>query len=86
LNQKLDNFIETMPLLEAWSDPAVQKPHWKQIIALTGVEFDTDQAFFRFSHEFNAGLLDFKDDVQDICNTAQQEAKILTKLKKTEAD
>jgi hypothetical protein len=35
LNQRVDNFAEIMPLLEALSDPTVQEPHWKQIIELT---------------------------------------------------
>jgi hypothetical protein len=27
LNQKIDNFVETMPFFEASLDPAVQEPH-----------------------------------------------------------
>jgi dynein heavy chain len=41
---------------------------------------------FRLGHVFDAGLLEHKDDVQDICNAAEQEAKILAKLKEIEAE
>ena len=86
LQNKIDNFVDTMPLLDALSNPAVQPCHWKQIIELTGCELDIDKDVFRLGHVFDAGLLDHKDDVHDICNAAQQEAKILAKLKEIEAD
>ncbi|KAK8898529.1 Dynein heavy chain 5, axonemal [Tritrichomonas musculus] len=86
LQNKIDNFVDTMPLLDALSNPAVQACHWKQIIELTGCELDIDKDVFRLGHVFDAGLLDHKDDVHDICNAAQQEAKILAKLKEIEAD
>ncbi|OHS96678.1 Dynein heavy chain family protein [Tritrichomonas foetus] len=86
LQNKIDNFVDTMPILDALSNPAVQDCHWKQIIELTGCELDTDKDVFRLGHVFDAGLLDHKDDVHDICNAAQQEAKILAKLKEIEAD
>jgi dynein heavy chain len=86
LQVKIDNFVETMPILEALSNPAVQACHWQQIIELTHCEIDIDKDVFRLGHVFDAGLLDHKDDVHDICNAAEQEAKILAKLKEIEAD
>ena len=86
LQTKIDNFVETMPILEALSNPAVQDVHWKQIIELTGVEIETDPDVFRLGHVFDAGLLNFKDDVHDICNAAEQEAKIKAKLVEIEID
>ena len=86
LQSRIDNFVETMPLLEALSNPAVQDVHWKQIIELTGVEIDTDPDTFRLGHVFDAGLLNFKEDVHDICNAAEQEAKINAKLREIEID
>jgi dynein heavy chain len=65
-----------MPLLEALSNPAVQDVHWKQIIELTGCEIDVDRDVFRLGHVFDAGLLNHKDDVYDICIAAEHEAKI----------
>jgi hypothetical protein len=82
VNQRIDNFVEIIPLLETWSDPPVQKPQWKQIFELTRVEFNIDQEISRFGQVFDAGLIDFNDDIQDICNVTQQE----TKLKEIEAD
>ena len=86
LQNKIDNFVDTMPILDALSNPAVQQYHWKQIIELTGCEIDTDKDVFRLGHVFDAGLLDHKDDVLDICNAAVHEAKIYAKLKEIEAD
>jgi dynein heavy chain len=86
LQQRIDNFVDTMPLLEALSKDSVQDVHWKQIIELTGCEIDIDKDVFRLAHVFDAGLLNFKEDVYDICNAAEQEAKIYAKLKEIESD
>ncbi|OHT09327.1 Dynein heavy chain family protein [Tritrichomonas foetus] len=86
LQNKIDNFVDVMVVLEALSNPAVQECHWKQIIELTGCDLDIDPDVFRLGHVFDAGLLDHKEDIHDICNAAEQEAKILTKLHEIECD
>ena len=86
LSQKIDNFVDTIPLLEALSNPAVKDVHWQEIKKLTKVHIDTEPDSFRLGHVFDAGLLNFKEDVLDICNAATQEAKIEAKLKEIERD
>ncbi|KAH0792655.1 Dynein heavy chain family protein [Histomonas meleagridis] len=86
LQQKIDNFVETMPLLQQLSNPAVHECHWKQIIEITGCEIDTDPDVFRLGHVFNAGLLEHKDEVESICSAAIEEAKIFAKLKEIESE
>ena len=86
LQNKIDNFVDVMVVLEALSNPAVQECHWKQIIEITGCELDIDPDVFRLGHVFDAGLLDHKEDIHDICNAAEHEAKILSKLHEIELD
>jgi hypothetical protein len=43
----------------------------EQIVELTVVELDTYKEISRFGHIFDAGLFDFNNDVQDICNADQ---------------
>lgn len=53
----IDNFVKTMPLLEALSNPPVQSCHWHQIIELTGCEIYTDKDVFRLATCSTLGFL-----------------------------
>lgn len=50
------------------------------IFELTGCEINTEPDVFHL------GLLDHKDDVLNICNAVQQEAKNIAQLREIEAD
>jgi hypothetical protein len=68
--------LETISLLKILSNSAVQELYCRQIIKLIKVELDNEKEVSRFDHVFMTKLLNFIDNIQDICNTLQEEAKI----------
>jgi hypothetical protein len=66
LQQRIDKCVDIMPLPGAVSNPAVQDVHGKQIIELRGYEIDIHCDVFHLSHVFDAGLLNFKNEVHGI--------------------
>ncbi|KAJ3662197.1 hypothetical protein Zmor_006553 [Zophobas morio] len=86
LKKKIDDFSETCPLLELMANKAMKERHWKRITAVTGYSFDIDSPTFTLRNVMEAPLLQFKDDVEDICISAVKEKDIEAKLKQVIAD
>ena len=81
LKRKIDDFNETCPLLELMANPAMKERHWERITALTGHSFDVSSENFQLRNIMEAPLLDYKDDIEDICIAAGKEKDIEAKLK-----
>lgn len=60
--------------------------HWKRLSNLTNYRFDVDSPTFTLRNVMEAPLLQFKDDVEDICISAIKEKDIEAKLKQVIAD
>jgi dynein heavy chain len=86
LKKKIDDFSETCPLLELMANKAMKERHWKRIAATTGYTFDIESPTFTLRNVMEAPLLQFKDDVEDICISAVKEKDIEAKLKQVIAD
>jgi len=82
LKQEIDNFKEILPLIESLKRPAIKARHWKEISELVKKEFnyEHDDAFF-LSDILEAKLLNFREDIEDICDTAVKQLKIESQLK-----
>ena len=55
--------------------------HWDRITQLTGHTFDVHLESFQLRNIMEAPLLDYKDDIEDICISAVKEKDIDAKLK-----
>ncbi|XP_044272703.1 dynein axonemal heavy chain 8 [Tribolium madens] len=86
LKKKIDDFSETCPLLELMANKAMKDRHWKRIAQTTGYTFDIDSPTFTLRSVMEAPLLQFKDEVEDICISAVKEKDIEAKLKQVIAD
>lgn len=86
LKKKIDDFNETCPLLELMANKAMKERHWKRIAKLTNYNFDVESPTFTLKNVMEAPLLQFKDDVEDICISAVKEKDIEAKLKQVVAD
>lgn len=60
--------------------------HWKRLSNLTSYHFDVEAPTFTLRNVMEAPLLNFKDDVEDICISAIKEKDIEAKLKQVIAD
>lgn len=60
--------------------------HWKRLSVLCNYHFDVDSPTFTLRNVMEAPLLNYKDDVEDICISAVKEKDIEAKLKQVIAD
>ncbi|KAG9395874.1 Dynein heavy chain and region D6 of dynein motor [Carpediemonas membranifera] len=86
LKKVIDDFSETLPLIQMLANPAMRPRHWNQLGELCNTKFDVDGDQFKLHDLTDAPLLENKDEVEDICNAAVKETDIEAKLKAVEAD
>ncbi len=86
LKKVIDDFSETLPLVQMIANPAMRPRHWGGLGELCKTTFDVDNEAFKLRDLIEAALLDNKDEVEDICNAAVKETDIEAKLKTVEAD
>ncbi|KFH02717.1 putative dynein gamma chain, flagellar outer arm [Toxoplasma gondii VAND] len=80
LKKEIDDFIEILPLLEELSKKSIMPRHWKQVEEITGKSFNVENEMLRLQTLTDAGLLQFKDDIVDICDSADKQLIIEEKL------
>ncbi|XP_069744234.1 dynein axonemal heavy chain 8-like [Narcine bancroftii] len=80
LKKKIDDFSESCPLLEMMSSKSIHPRHWEQISAITGHKFNVASESFSLKNVMDAPLLQFKDDIEDICISSVKEKDIEAKL------
>lgn len=86
LKSKIDDFNSTCPLLEMMANRAMKDRHWERISTATSHPFDIHSESFILRHIMEAPLLQFKDDIEDICISAVKEKDIEAKLKQVVTD
>ncbi|XP_049799902.1 dynein axonemal heavy chain 8-like [Schistocerca nitens] len=86
LKQKIDDFNESIPLLELMANKAMKDRHWQRLSKLMTYQFDIEAEDFKLRNVMEAPLLKYKDDVEDICVSAIKEKDIEAKLNQVMAD
>ncbi|XP_045464438.1 dynein axonemal heavy chain 8-like isoform X2 [Harmonia axyridis] len=86
LKKKIEDFSETCPLLELMTNKAMKERHWKRLSEVCHYNFDVENPSFTLRGVMEAPLLQYRDDVEDICISAVKEKDIEAKLKQVIAD
>jgi dynein heavy chain len=80
LSTRISNFLNILPLLQDLSKDSIQNRHWVQVMQVTGSNFVVDPNELTLRTLLNADLLRVKDDIEDICDSADKQMAIDTKL------
>jgi dynein heavy chain len=81
LKQKITDFNEMLPLLQELCKPSMKKRHWTDITTITGSTFPVESETFKLFTILDSNILEFKEDVEEICEGADKQLGIETKLK-----
>ena len=63
---------EILPLVEALAKPSIRPRHWDEVISLTKEDIPYTSETFSLSQLLKANLLGFKEDVEDIADSADK--------------
>lgn len=80
LKQQIEDFSEIIPLVEAMAKPSIRPRHWDQIIEMTKEEIPYESEQFILSQLLAAPLLQFKEDIEDITDSADKQLKLEKQL------
>ena len=80
LKKELDDMELLLPLVENLGDKSIRDRHWEQLISLTGKDIPYDNENFTLRQLLDANLLDVKEDIEDIYDSATKQLKIQKQL------
>ncbi len=81
LKKTIDDFNDICPLLELMSNKAMKQRHWQKIIETTNYVFEIERDTLCLKDILDAPLLEFKEEIEDICISALKERDIEAKLR-----
>ncbi|CEO98004.1 hypothetical protein PBRA_006118 [Plasmodiophora brassicae] len=85
LSATIADFLAILPLLSELSKPSIRERHWKEISQITGKEFDlANFADMKLKTVLEANLLQFREDIEEVCDGADKQLGIEKKLKETD--
>ena len=68
------------PLVQSLAHPSMRPRHWQSLIELTGEHLPVGTDDFKMRNVLEAGLLEHREEVEDIANSAVKELQIEEKL------
>ena len=63
---------DIIPLVQALAKTSIRPRHWDEIIEMTKEEIPYDRETFTLSQLLQAPLLNFRDDIEDITDSADK--------------
>ena len=72
---------EILPLVEQLAKPSIRPRHWDEIITMTKEDIPYTSETFSLSQLLKANLLSFKEDIEDITDSADKQLKLENSLK-----
>lgn len=76
LNERVNSFADSLPLIQQLKHPAVQERHWMRIMEETGKEsVEVNLKNLSLAKVFELDLGKFDEQVMAICHEAKEEAK-----------
>ena len=81
LKQEIDDMTEILPLVESLAKPSIRPRHWDDVITLTKEEIPYSSESFTLQQLLKANLLGFKEDIEDIADSADKQLKLETQLR-----
>jgi len=86
LSKTIEEFLEVLPLLTELSKDAMRDRHWLKISKLTGKEFDVNKFHeMKLRSVLEANLLQFREDIEEITDSAEKQLSIERKLAEIQA-
>lgn len=86
LKNKIDEWSDKIPLVEMMFKNSLKERHWIMLENVTGSSFPINEHDFALKHIMAAPLLQNKDEIEDICQTAVKEIDIEAKLRQIISD
>jgi dynein heavy chain len=81
LRQEIDDFSEILPLMKELAKPSIRDRHWQELIKVTNAELKVDnEDMFYLSQLLAANLLDHKEDIEEITESADKQLRIQSNL------
>ena len=81
LSTKISDFQTVLPLLQELSKPSLRPRHWDEVEKITGHKLPVTDAAFTLSDLLKAPLVENKDGVEEVCESADKQLNIEIKLK-----
>nr|CAI5822334.1 unnamed protein product [Callosobruchus analis] len=81
LKKTIDDFNDMCPLLELMANRAMKPRHWQRIMDSLNYIFEFESDGFSLKNILEAPLLQYKEDIEDICISAMKEKDIEAKLR-----
>ncbi|KAJ8610701.1 hypothetical protein CTAYLR_005659 [Chrysophaeum taylorii] len=80
MRAKVTDLQDLLPLIADLSKPSIKPRHWREVIDLIKTPLPFDKESFQLKHIFKSPLLQFKGQVEEICEGADKQLGIETKL------
>ena len=80
LRQKVTDFQDLLPLISELAKPSIKPRHWRDMFEQGGFTLPFDKEAFQLQDIFESPLLKFKEQVEEICEGADKQLGIETKL------
>lgn len=81
LRKDINEFLEMLPLIRELSRESIKARHWEELIKICGRNLLVESESFKFQDILEVKLLTWKEDVENICESAQKQLQIENKIK-----
>ncbi|CAN0142261.1 unnamed protein product, partial [Pylaiella littoralis] len=80
LLRKITDFQEILPIIENLRKPSIKPRHWQEVMTIAETDFPYERENFSLADIMDSPILQFKDDVEEICEGADKQLLIAEKL------